>query len=135
MAIKLDITKETEALFKGNPDIEVVVAIDGADHTWVVKNSGKFLKSEFTRYCMQIRGMEDIVKAAENDPDSAKKVEESFRQAMSRFENAFKAQVHSDDGSSDTWIGEMSTQQDVLIAIVSKLIDAVGNEESRQNGD
>lgn len=135
MAIKLDITKETEALFKGNPDVEVVVAIDGADHTWVVKNSGKFLKSEFTRYCMQIRGMEDIVKAAENDPDSAKKVEESFRQAMNRFENAFKAQVHSDDGSSDTWIGEMSTQQDVLIAIVSKLIDAVGNEESRQNGD
>lgn len=135
MAIKLDITKETEALFKGNPDVEVVVAIDGADHTWVVKNSGKFLKSEFTRYCMQIRGMEDIVKAAENDPDSAKKVEESFRQAMNRFENAFKAQVHSDDGSSDTWIGEMSTQQDVLIAIVSKLIDAVGNEENRQNGD
>lgn len=135
MAIKLDITKETEALFKGNPDVEVVVAIDGADHTWVVKNSGKFLKSEFTRYCMQIRGMEDIVKAAENDPDSSKKVEESFRQAMNRFENAFKAQVHSDDGSSDTWIEEMSTQQDVLIAIVSKLIDAVGNEESRQNGD
>lgn len=135
MAIKLDITKETEALFKGNPDVEVVVAIDGADHTWVVKNSGKFLKSEFTRYCMQIRGMEDIVKAAENDPDSSKKVEESFRQAMNRFENAFKAQVHSDDGSSDTWIKEMSTQQDVLIAIVSKLIDAVGNEENRQNGD
>lgn len=135
MAIKLDITKETEALFKGNPDVEVVVAIDGADHTWVVKNSGKFLKSEFTRYCMQIRGMEDIVKAAENDPDSAKKVEESFRQAMNRFENAFKAQVRSGDGSSDTWIEEMSTQQDVLIAIVSKLIDAVGNEENRQNGD
>lgn len=135
MAIKLDITKETEALFKSNPDVEVVITIDGADHTWVVKNSGKFLKSEFTRYCMQIRGMEDIVKAAENDSDSAKKVEESFRQAMSRFENAFKAQVHSDDGSSDAWIKEMSTQQDVLIAIVSKLIEAIGNEENPEDGD
>ena len=135
MAIKLDITKETEALFKSNPDVEVVITIDGADHTWVVKNSGKFLKSEFTRYCMQIRGMEDIVKAAENDSDSAKKVEESFRQAMSRFENAFKAQVQSDDGSSDAWIKEMSTQQDVLIAIVSKLIEAIGNEENPKDGD
>lgn len=134
MAIKLDITKETEALFKGNPDVEVVVTIDEADHTWVVKNSGKFLKSEFTRYCMQIRGMEDIVKAAENDPDSAKKVEESFRQATNRFENAFKAQVHSDDDSSDAWIKEMATQQDVLIAIVSKLIEAIGNEENPKDG-
>lgn len=135
MAIKLDITKETEALFKSNPDVEVVITIDGVDHTWVVKNSGKFLKSEFTRYCMQIRGMEDVAKAAENDSDSAKKVEESFRQAMNRFENAFKAQVHSDDGSSDAWIKEMSTQQDVLIAIVSKLIEAIGNEENPKDGD
>ena len=133
MAIKLDITKETEGLFKGNPDIEATITIDGEDHVWTIKKSGRFLKSEFTRYCLQIQGMKDIIDASAGDDDATAKVIDSFKQALDRFTSAFRAQVSSEDGSSDKWIEATATEQDVMISIVSKLLEAISNQESESN--
>lgn len=114
-------------LFAGKPDKDLTVTIDGTDHVWTFKNSGVFLSSEIQRCSFQIAELARNIKSLEGqvEDEAAIKMMDEYMSAIERFQNAFKAQVVSADGSSDKWIKEVASQPDVMISLVQQMIKSL----------
>lgn len=129
MAITFDITKRTNQLFKEQPDTTVNVKIDGVKHVWKIHNSGVFLTNELTRWASELQSFGDVNGDAMTDDERAQFMRQ-FNKANDRLVSAFRAQVSSEDGSSDRWIDDNISDPNIVATIVGGLVQAINGEKA-----
>lgn len=131
MAIKFNEQAQADIIFgKAKPVAVDFVTLDGKTHRWVFTGGGQFLLTEYQRYALELVPFSDDLQKAGDDAESISKVIKELRPAMKRFTRAWKANVKSDDGSSDEWIDQNLSNFTYSTAVLTNLMKAVQNADN-----
>ena len=125
MAIKINANQVRQQIFAKQPDVQVDITLDDGDHTWTLHGGGTMLRSELSRYLLVTRDLGNLSKNAENDEQANAEILQEMNQAWKRFESCFLANMTSDDGSSEKWIGQCQYDYVVMPAIINQILDQV----------
>lgn len=128
MAVNFDYVEKRQQLFQAKPDVQMNIKLDDGEHAWIFKNSASFLRTETTRYFLEIQSIAQNAQDLQNMGDDEKAQQEfaeGKRSATERFRSAFKASVTSEDGSSDKWIDDNINDIELLGAMLTEMIKVV----------
>lgn len=129
MAIRFSEQAQVDSLFgKAEPKAVDFITLDGKSHRWEFTGGGKFLLSEYQRYALELLPFSDDLQKAGNDTESLSAAVKELRPAMARFARAWKANVKSDDGSSDEWIDQNLANFTYSTAVLTNLMNALTDD-------
>lgn len=128
MAVNFDYVGKRQQLFQAKPDVQMNIKLDDGEHAWIFKNSASFLRTETTRYFLEIQSIAQNAQDMQSMGDDEKAQQEfaeGKRAATERFRSAFKASVTSEDGSSDKWIDDNINDIELLGTMLTEMIKVV----------
>lgn len=128
MAVNFDYVERRQQLFQAKPDVQMNIKLDDGEHAWIFKNSASFLRTETTRYFLEIQSIAQNAQDLQtmgNDEKAQQEFAEGKRAATERFRSAFKSSVTSEDGSSDKWIDDNINDIELLGTMLTEMIKVV----------
>lgn len=128
MAVKFNYVEQRDQLFKKKPDVEMSIEFDDGEHVWLFRNGGSFLETELQRMAVELRDLTNEtkkIKDIDHDQQAQQAFMDDMKSAMNRFKQAFKANVTSEDGSSDRWIEMNINNLELVGTLVAQMLASV----------
>lgn len=126
MAIKINAVEAQRQFFATKPNIQVDITLEDGEHQWTLHGGGVLLRSELSRYALQLRDLGNMAKNFDNDDEAGNQVSQDIEAAWERFRSCFLANMTSEDGSAERWINDSKYDYVTMPAILSQILEQAG---------
>lgn len=112
-------------VYAARPDINVNMELgDGAPVQWTIKNGGRVLAFEMTRFGEELKHLSDV--KTDGDEEASQRVADKLASIMTRFRAAFLSSVvcESNPESPAKFFDDNSSDLELLVAVIGQIINA-----------